>query len=89
VQAPISAGPQAGFSRIMRDPRVLGGEPVIQGTRLAARTIVVAHRGWRGIGRVVGEYPQLEEADVVEALAYYDPHRDEIDQPIWEDAAGA
>ena len=55
-------------TRIVRDPRILGGEPVVRGTRLAVRTIAVAHRGWGTIERVLSEYPQLERADV-EAMA--------------------
>jgi len=68
----------------VRDPKVLGGEPTVRGTRVSVRTIVVAWRGWGEMERVLREYPQLECADVEEALEYYKAHRPEIDRYIRE-----
>ena len=31
---------------------------------------------------ILDEYPRLTEADVIEALAYYDAHREELDERI-------
>ena len=72
--------PTAG--RIVSNPDVLGGEPIVRGTRLAVRHIVLI---WRECGSehgVLAAYPQLTERDVRDALAYYTDHRTEIDRHI-------
>lgn len=38
------AVPQQVSSRIIRDPRILGGEPTVKGTRIPVWSIVVTHR---------------------------------------------
>jgi len=61
---------------------VLGGEPIVRGTRLAVRHIVLI---WHECGSeqgVLAAYPQLTERDVRDALAYYTDHRTEIDRHI-------
>ncbi len=73
--------------RIDCDPQVLGGEPKIRGTRLSVRTIVVAHRGWGDIDRILDAYPELTRRDVEEALAYYEAHRSEVDAYVLRDQA--
>ena len=73
---------QSPYPRIIRDPRVHGGEPVVRGTRVTVRAIVVAWGAEPDMATMLDEYPRLTEADVVEALAYYDAHRDEMDARI-------
>src|SRR3954469_13776538 len=80
----MSATRAASGTRIVRDPQILGGEPVVRGTRISVRTIVVAHRGWGNTERIVREYLQLQPIDVEAALAYYEAHRPEIDRYIRE-----
>jgi uncharacterized protein (DUF433 family) len=72
---------------IDRDPRILGGEPKIRGTRLSVRTIVVAFQGWGDVDRLLDAYPELARRDVEEALAYYAAHTAEIDSYIARDRA--
>ena len=74
--------PQSAAGRIVRNPRVLGGEPIVRGTRIAVRTVVLAAREYDGVGGVLGAYPQLSATDVHDALRYYDAHRAEIDRYI-------
>jgi uncharacterized protein (DUF433 family) len=38
---------------------------------------------------MLAAYPRLTEADVREALAYYDAHRDELDARIQAQLAGS
>ena len=73
---------RAPYSRIIRDPRIRGGEPVVRGTRVPVRAIVVAWAAEPDLATILDEYPRLTEADVTEALAYYDAHRDEMDERI-------
>jgi uncharacterized protein (DUF433 family) len=67
------------YARIARNPSVLGGEPIVRGTRIPVRSIVLAAREYETPAAVAGAYPQLTPADVNEALAYYEAHAPEID----------
>ena len=70
------------FAHIVRTPDTLGGEPRIEGHRIRVRDIVAA----RDLGGLTPEeiaasvYPELSLAKVYAALAYYEDHRDDIDQ---------
>lgn len=70
------------FPRIVRDPRIHGGEPVIRGTRIPVRAIVVAWQDAHQVPDLLQAYPRLSEADIHEALAYYQAYRQEIDERI-------
>lgn len=70
--------------RVVREPRILGGEPTIKGTRVPVRSIVLAHRRYGDAERVRQAYPMLDRAAVEEALAFYTANREEIDQHIAE-----
>jgi uncharacterized protein (DUF433 family) len=63
---------------IVNDDEILGGEPIIRGTRTPVRAIVET---WR-LGVPVEEIPQgmphLNLAQVFDALSYYSDHQDEI-----------
>ena len=76
IRRPAAAG------RIVRNPRVLGGEPIVRGTRIPVRSIVLASREYGGPEEARDAYPQLTPADVHDALAFYDAHRAEIDRYI-------
>jgi uncharacterized protein (DUF433 family) len=60
----------AGFPRISVDPAVLGGKPVIRGTRLSIEFILelIASGGSRD--SITKAYPQLSPEDVDEAVRY-------------------
>ncbi len=68
--------------RIGRVPGVHGGEPIVRGTRVPVRAIVVAWRENQDLASLLEAYPRLSEADVLEALDYYQRHRQEIDERI-------
>lgn len=72
----------AASGRIVRDPQVLNNEPIIRGTRLAVRHIVLAAQDYDGPAGVLDAYPQLTQDDVEEAFRFYETHRAEIDQYI-------
>jgi uncharacterized protein (DUF433 family) len=63
---------------IVRDDRILGGEPIIKGTRTPVRAIV---ENWRlGIApeEIPSHLPHLTLAQVFDALSYFGDHQDEI-----------
>jgi uncharacterized protein (DUF433 family) len=71
--------PTKGFSRVECDPTIQGGEPVVRGTRVTVRSVVLAEREWGGVDGVRSAYPGLAAEDVADALAYYEARQDAID----------
>jgi uncharacterized protein (DUF433 family) len=67
---------------IVRHPRVQGGEPVIRGTRVPVRSIVIAAEEYDGDLAHVGRAFSVDVSAVRAALTYYEQHRAEIDQII-------
>ena len=63
---------------IVRNDEILGGEPIVKGTRTSVRSIVGL---WR-MGILPEEIPQrlphLKLAEVFDALSYYSDHQEEI-----------
>jgi uncharacterized protein (DUF433 family) len=66
-------------SRIVRNPGVLGGEPIVRGTRISVRSVVLASREYGGSEGVLQAYSHLTLADVHDALAFCAAHNAEID----------
>lgn len=56
--------------RIVSDPEVCSGKPVIRGTRILVRSILGKVAGGDSLERVLEQYPELERDDVVAALEY-------------------
>jgi uncharacterized protein (DUF433 family) len=76
------------FPRIVRNPRVHGGEPVVRGTRVPVRAVVVAWREYVDLDELLAAYPRLTAEDIEQALSYYDAHREEMDRLIEAQLAG-
>lgn len=73
------------FTRIVRIPGVVGGEPVVAGTRISVRVIVQYDRIYHhDFEKIVGAFPHITYADIEEALAFYEANRGEIDRYIAE-----
>jgi uncharacterized protein (DUF433 family) len=57
-------------SRIVVDPKILVGKPVIRGTRISVEFIInLLAAGWSH-GQVLESYPQISEDDIRACLAY-------------------
>ncbi|MCI0589963.1 MAG: DUF433 domain-containing protein [Planctomycetes bacterium] len=56
--------------RIVCHPRVLGGKPVIEGTRMSVEQILGLIAGGMTVEKIVRSYPLLTAADVRSAVAY-------------------
>jgi len=57
-------------SRIVVDPKVLAGKPVIKGTRVSVEFILdLLANGW-SVRSMLRNYPQLKKEDVIAALKY-------------------
>ncbi len=58
------------LDRIVVDPNILAGKPVIKGTRIPVYLIIQLIATGMNIKDVLKEYPELEEDDVKAALLY-------------------
>jgi uncharacterized protein (DUF433 family) len=58
------------FKRITCDPKRMNGQPCIRNLRLTVRRVVEAVATYPNRGELKREYPELEEEDIREALAY-------------------
>jgi uncharacterized protein (DUF433 family) len=67
---------------IVRDDRILSGEPIIAGTRTPVRAIVEMYRQGIAPEAIPAQLPHLTLAQVFDALSYYSDHQDEINRHI-------
>lgn len=58
------------FDRITRDPNVMNGQPCIRGLRLTVRRVLEAMATYPNHDELLAEYPELEEEDLRQALAF-------------------
>lgn len=58
------------FERISVNAEICGGKPCIKGGRIMVKNIIGMISGGYTVSRILEEYPELEEADVIEALEY-------------------
>ena len=56
--------------RIVRDPKICGGEPVIKGTRVTLRTVLASLAEGATIEEIVDDFPTLTEDDVRAVIAF-------------------
>ena len=72
------------FPNIESSPDVCGGEPRIIRTRIPIWLLVQAHKMGMSDADILKSYPTLRAEDLVNALAYYRGHREEIETQIQE-----
>ncbi len=58
------------FSRITVDPKRMNGQPCIRNLRVTVRRVVEAVALYPDRAELKREYPELEQEDIREALAY-------------------
>ena len=58
------------LERVVIDPSVLAGKPVIKGTRIPVYLIIELIASGMTVRNVLKEYPELSEDDVKAALLY-------------------
>jgi uncharacterized protein (DUF433 family) len=67
---------------IVSDPEILGGEPIVEGTRTPVRAVVEIWRQGVSPEAIPGRLPHLTLAQVFDALSYYSDHQAEINDYI-------
>lgn len=58
------------IDRIVSDPRILDGKPIIKGTRIAVDLVLEELSQNPDVGEVLAAHPDLSGADVQACLAY-------------------
>ena len=58
------------LDRIQINPKICLGQPVIRGTRITVSVILKLLANGRSIEEIIEDYPELEIADVQEAMKY-------------------
>jgi uncharacterized protein (DUF433 family) len=80
----VQTAPRHADTRIVKDPRVCGGEPTVAGTRVPVSAIVTLWQYYEDRARVLNAYPRLNDQSLDAALSYYAAHGQEIDDLIAE-----
>lgn len=57
-------------ARIISDSRILGGKPVIAGTRISVELIMNFLGSGMSIKEILSEYPELKKSEVIAAIEY-------------------
>ncbi len=58
------------FERITFDPEKCFGKPCVRGYRMPVASILAYMSGGMTIRQILKEWPELEEEDILQALAY-------------------
>jgi uncharacterized protein (DUF433 family) len=56
--------------RIVRDPRVCGGEPIFRGTRVTLRTVLASLAAGDSAAEILADFPSLKAEDIQAAIAF-------------------
>lgn len=56
--------------RIVRDPKICGGEPVFKGTRVTLRTVLASLATGDSPDEILADFPSLKTEDVRAAIAF-------------------
>lgn len=78
----MQAARQPRHRYIVSDDRILGGEPIIEGTRTPVRAVVEIWRQGVPPEAIPGRLPHLTLGQVFDALSYYSDHQAEINTYI-------
>lgn len=58
------------MSRIIYNPNILGGKPIIKGTRISVDFILELLSSGMGYNEILKEYRHLKKSDILDALEY-------------------
>lgn len=63
---------------IVREDQILGGEPIVAGTRTSVRAVAELWRLGLQPDEIVRRLPHLTLAQAFDALSYYSDHQEEV-----------
>ena len=58
------------MNRITCNPKILGGKPIIKGTRISVQFILELLSSGMSMEEILAEYPHLEREDILAAIEY-------------------
>lgn len=58
------------FQHIISDPKILGGKPILKGTRISVEFIIELVASGGSVKDIVNKYPHLKEEAVREAILF-------------------
>jgi uncharacterized protein (DUF433 family) len=58
------------FDRIVSDPDILGGKPIVRGTRISVEFLLELVASGGSVADIVAAYPFLTAADVRQAILF-------------------
>lgn len=56
--------------RIVRDPHIAGGEPVLKGTRVTLKTVLASLAEGATNAEILADFPTLSDEDIRAAIAF-------------------
>jgi uncharacterized protein (DUF433 family) len=74
---------------VVQDPGILGGEPVVRGSRIAVRSIVRAFEIYGDRARVFQAFPSLAPDQIDGAMRFYEANRELVQRYVEENEAVA
>ena len=57
-------------SRMIRDPKICGGEPIIKGTRVTVRTVLASLAEGASPEEILKDFPSLQSEDLRAVIAF-------------------
>lgn len=72
------------YPHVVRDERIAGGQPLVEGTRIPVATVVRAHQLGMDFDEILTNHPSLTPAGLHGAFVYYFDHQDEVDRLLAE-----
>jgi uncharacterized protein (DUF433 family) len=67
--------------RIVRDPRICGGQAVIKGTRVTLRTVLASLADGNSVEEILEDFPSLKPEDIWAVIAFAAASAEE-DEPV-------
>lgn len=67
--------------RIIRDPKICGGQPVFRGTRVTLRTVLASLADGDSPEEILADFPSLSAEDIRAAIAFAAASAEE-DMPV-------
>jgi len=58
------------LDRIVRDPQIVGGEPILKGTRVTLKTVLASLAEGATTAEILADFPTLSDEDVRAAVAF-------------------
>ena len=74
--------PATAYRYLINLPGVRGGRTLIEGTRIGVHDVTGLIVNGASVDEVCRSFPPLTRAQVYECLAYYEDHREEIDDLV-------